>query len=79
MGQFLKCYDSPNIRVTVEEIDAFKFIATVWDKNYCAEVDREVYEFETYGGALDKAFDIMGAFCKDEEIKRVTDIAVRTA
>lgn len=65
----IKYWDSEHTRVTVEEVTETKYIATVWDKKYCLEVDREVYEFETFGGAVDKAFDIMAAFLNDAEAK----------
>lgn len=73
-----KLYDSENIRVTVEELSD-RFIATIWDKSYCYEVDREVFEFETYGGAVDKAFDLMAAFCRESELKAAQELAVSRA
>lgn len=55
----LKLWQSQHSKITVEEINAFRFITTFWDKTECLEVDREVYEFETFGGAVDKAFDLL--------------------
>lgn len=45
-------FDGPTMRYTVEELNGFKFIATRWEKDACLEVDRDVKEFETYGGAI---------------------------
>lgn len=55
----IKKFENKNCKITVEEITAFKFIATFWNKQDCYEVDRQVYEFETFGGATDKAFDLL--------------------
>lgn len=59
MAAVIKTFEDNQIKLTVEELDGFHFIATRWDKDYCLEVDRQVFSFETYGGALDKALDIM--------------------
>jgi hypothetical protein len=46
-------------RITVEELTAFKFIATFWDSEMELEEDRSVQEFETFGGAMERAFDFL--------------------
>jgi hypothetical protein len=57
----LKFWASKKYKVTVEEVTPEKYIATFWDKDFCLEVDRNVFEFETYGGATDKAFNILAS------------------
>lgn len=59
MPVLLKCFEDSQIKLTVEEIDGFNFIATKWDKEGCYEFDRKVFKFETYGGALEKLLDLM--------------------
>lgn len=54
--------EAANFKITVEEIGAFKFISTYWDKEDCEEEDRRVKTFETYGGALDHAFEELASF-----------------
>lgn len=57
---YKKVLETENVKITVEEIrSGERFIATLWDKGMDAEIDREVYEFETYGGACDKALDLV--------------------
>lgn len=70
MNHVIKKYDDKTVQVTVEERDDGVFIATVWDKNDTRKADREVYEFETFGGAVDRAFDIMAAYLKEDEWNR---------
>lgn len=57
MSQVLKSYENSSVKITVEERRDGKFIATHWNKDYCLEPDRDVEEFESFGGAVDKAFD----------------------
>lgn len=54
-----KKVDLDACRITVEEIDPFKFIATFWDKERELNNDRAVYVFETFGGAMECAFDLL--------------------
>jgi hypothetical protein len=68
-----KKFNSPKVKITVEEIGPEKFIATEWIKGDCYEVDRTVYEFETFGGAMDRAFDLMADHAEwlaDENVTR---------
>lgn len=55
----IKRYEDKLIKITVEEKDSFKFIATKWDKLICHENDRDVFVYESSGGAFYKAFDIL--------------------
>ena len=57
MGLIQKIENS-QYKITVEEISEFKYIATFWQKSYCLEVDREVFEFESFGGAAYKALEL---------------------
>lgn len=61
----MKVFEHKTAKVTVEQISEFEFITTFWDKETDLEADREVYEYETYGGALDEAFDIMSQLIKE--------------
>lgn len=63
-------FDTSKIRITIEEEKDFTFIATLWDKETCLEVDREVYEFDSFGGAVDHALYLMFKYMvPDEEAK----------
>jgi hypothetical protein len=53
----IKVFENNDCKITVEEVGDFRFITTLWDKTMELEVDRRVEEFETYGGAVDRAFD----------------------
>lgn len=58
----IKKYNTKLYKITVEErqgLYANDFIATFWDKQDCYEVDRQVFVFETFGGAMNKAFDLL--------------------
>ncbi len=46
-------------RITVEERADGVHLATFWDKTSCDKNDREVYEFETWGGACDRALELL--------------------
>lgn len=61
----LKVYEQKDAKITVEEVSPFKFITTFLDKETSSENDRDVSEFETYGGALDYAFDLMAKLLKE--------------
>lgn len=54
-----KKFENSKVKITVEQNQDFKYIATFWNKESCYEVDRLVIETETYGGALDVAFDTL--------------------
>jgi hypothetical protein len=54
----IKEYESSKAKITVEELTGHRFITTYWDKSMSLEADRQVFEFETYGGALGKALDL---------------------
>lgn len=54
-----KSYEHPVFKVTIEELDSDCFIATDWHKEHSTEHDRFVFQFETYSGACDKAFDLI--------------------
>lgn len=58
-ADIIKDFDCEIVRITVEEVTPFLFIATEWKKEECLEADRKVYSFETFGGACDKAFNIL--------------------
>ena len=51
--------DTEEYRIEVIELDSNKFITTLWKKAECYEFDRQVFEFETSGGAFSCAFDIL--------------------
>lgn len=63
----LVCYEDKNVKISVINLgysrmkngEDIEYIATYWDKNDCLEVDRNVYEFATRGGATTKAFDLL--------------------
>lgn len=57
--EILKKFENNKTKITVEQISEFKFISTTWDKNSEYEVDRKVFEFETFGGAMDKAWEFL--------------------
>ena len=59
-------FDAHGFKITVEEVmehrkdgENITHIATFWDKELFLEADRYVYEFETFGGAMYKAFDLL--------------------
>lgn len=54
-----KSAENDFFKITVEEVNPKKFIATFWEKEMEHEVDRKVYEFETPSGAIGKAFDLL--------------------
>lgn len=54
-----KTYDSHEIKITVEEKNNGMYIATLWDKIDREEFDRKVFEFETFGGAMERAFELL--------------------
>lgn len=58
-SEIIKDFNCKVVRITVEELSEFKFIATEWIKDECLEVDRKVYSFETFGGACGQAFDLL--------------------
>jgi hypothetical protein len=55
----LREYENFKYKVTIEELNPFKFITTIWYKEQDLEVDRRVFEFETFGGAMDKGFELL--------------------
>lgn len=58
MATVLKTYEGNQAKITVEEISCDRYITTYWDKTSSTEADRQVFKFETYGGALGKALDL---------------------
>lgn len=51
-GTVLLRLERANVILTVEELDAFKYISTYWSDERGLVEDRRVREFETYGGAV---------------------------
>jgi ABC-type phosphonate transport system ATPase subunit len=53
--------ENPFHKITVEEVKHKEkpFIATHWNKEMELEVDRTVDEYETFGGAMGGAFDML--------------------
>jgi hypothetical protein len=54
----MRLVETNDYKITVEET-LTGYIATFWDKTMELEVDRHVEEFETYGGAVDCAFEFL--------------------
>jgi hypothetical protein len=54
----MKLVENKDYKITVEETSN-GYIATYWDKNMSLEVDRYLEEFETFGGAMDCAFEFL--------------------
>lgn len=50
--------ENDEYKITIEELES-TYITTFWDKNLTLEVDRQVFEFETYGGAIDRALELL--------------------
>lgn len=63
-------FENSILKITVEELELNRrtgysaFITTCWTKDGCLEADRTVYEFETFGGAMDMAFDLLSVYTK---------------
>lgn len=57
----IKMVEHYDYKITVEELQDKhgSVIATFWDKTRDQEHDRKVYKFETYGGAIDQAFELL--------------------
>jgi hypothetical protein len=65
MKTVMRRYENDNIKITVEELSPFHYIATSWDKTDCLENDRKVHEFETFGGACGYAFDLLSEYLEE--------------
>lgn len=52
-------FDNKRFQITVEERRDNSWIVTFWDKEDCYKEDRNVYVFETFGGAMDEAFGLL--------------------
>jgi hypothetical protein len=63
MKTILKRFENQKVKITVEERQDNSFIATLWLKDIDLEVDRRVFEFETFGGACATAFDLVCEAC----------------
>ncbi len=64
----IKTVNRKRFKITVEDLSP-RYLATYWDKEMEYEVDRKVFEFETYGGACDKALDLLDDATKRERLK----------
>lgn len=61
----LRCVENDKLKITISEFAPTgcytysEYQVLFWDKKLGSEIDNKVYEFETYGGAMECAFELL--------------------